>query len=181
MRALLAMRRIGGTRLAVAHVTAQDSSNTGAAKIFGSTFFTNYARSTWEARAGEERLPDATQESERVVGLFHRKVNRGRLVRKPLTIGVCWQQDALRFVPATLTEDSDVAAHAPLSVQLREALRRGSSTTGELAELLGLGTDSDAHRLTNTLRRMPDVTRLDDQGPGRGQMATWGLSGVAQR
>lgn len=185
---LSAMRYVGGTRLVVAHETkANAERKEGTGSIFGSVFFENYARSVWEVRAGDDREqgeagptgPGASgmasvpePESERVLGLFNRKVNRGRLWGKPLVLAVCWQTwpvRAIRIIPGTLGSDAVVDSYAPLSARLHQLLMHGPRTASQLGEELS----ADRKSVDTTLRRMGSVIQLRRGAPGH--EAEWGL------
>ena len=169
VRTLSAMRQVGGTRLVIAHVNAEAAaSHNGSSKPYGSIFFVNYGRSLWEVRAGEDNTPEG-DESERVVGLFHRKVNRGRLHR-PISLAVCWLAGgSVRLIPVDLGADPTVAAHSSLNHRIRELLRRKGRTVAWLAEQL----DSTPKSIDGTLRRMSDVQTIGP--PVRGVETVWGL------
>lgn len=170
---LNAMRDIGGTRLGVAHMSAEAIGKDTAGKPFGSVFFTNYARSVWEVRGGEQ---EEGEEGRRSMGLYHRKCNRGRLFRKPLALDFFWGEAERMIIlkPTAVEDDPELAQHAPVSYRIREALRRGAKTTSELAEIL----EATEKLVVKTVGRMNDVGRTD--GLGRGKEATWGLQGTLE-
>ncbi len=152
------------TKLVISHVSkAGADQKNGAARPFGSAFVQNYARSVWEIRRSDDG-----GENEVSIGLYHRKVNRGKL-HKPMALTATFEEQRVRWNQGELKADSDLAAHTSLSYHLREALKQGARDVSDLSEELGAQPDT----VYKTLRRMSDVRQLE---PGkRGQSSVWGL------
>src|SRR5262249_24710288 len=74
IRTLNALRTLPATKLVIAHVSKAAAEARGPSKAFGSAFVMNLSRNCWEIRKAEEETEDL------VIGCFHRKVNRGRLL-----------------------------------------------------------------------------------------------------
>jgi hypothetical protein len=119
-------------------------------------------------RAEESNDPDTIE-----LGLYHRKANDGEH-HAPIGMSVMFdgRTGPVRFEPSEISEVPDLAARTTLSSRLRTLLRKGASDARELAE----ETDSTIDTVLRTLKRMPDVQRVNDGGTGRGQVAVWGLS-----
>lgn len=171
IRAMNAMRSIGGTRTAIAHMSGEGiKSDSSQSKPFGSVFFFNYARSLWEVRSGEQ---DEGEDGKRTMALFHRKANRGRLFRKPLGLTIHWGEEDRMIILSRgdWASDEIVAKHAPLSLRILEALKSGGKTNKELAELFGEGVKEKS--IDKAARSSREIMRVDEGG--RGSEATWGL------
>jgi hypothetical protein len=168
-----ALRSLGSdvTRVVVSHVSHQTATQTsGAGRPFGSTFVRNLSRSAWEMKRAEE----AGDEDAVVVGMYHRKVNRGRL-QKPVGVTVAFDDPTgpITLAATRVLEYEDLASHATIGDRIRHALRGGALDTRELATVTGASIDT-VRRIAN---RMPDVYSLGSNGlEGRGAVNTWGLA-----
>lgn len=164
-----ALRELGDcTKCIISHITKAEAQREGIPRPFGSVFTTNLARSTWAVKRSIE------EESSRLrIGLFHTKVNRGRLFK---SMGLCYDfHDDLPDRPITinmfdLATVPELDRHAPLSSRIRSVLRGGAMTTDEIAEELAAKSDS----VKATLSKMSGVVRLQ-KGGGRGKKTIWGL------
>ncbi len=164
--AMNAIRSLDVTRLALGHITKDAAANSGTSQqgtIFGSIFFRNLARNTWEMR-GE------STEGINEVALYHRKVNNGPLMRKPLGYTFYFGEESVEIKGTDITNESTLAGTLPVPARVRDALRHGPLTLVELAEK----ADVDEHYLRTALGRMRDVTNLN-QDRGRGAVGRYAL------
>lgn len=141
-----AVRRLGqiGT-LAIAHVTKQEGVDK--TKPFGSAFFANSARSTWNI----ERTDTDDGADEMVIFLKQCKSNLGRL-RMPLAYRVHFSSTRTTFSPSDPTDTDQFAAKMSLKTRLTSLLKRGAFTVAELAEETG----KPANNIRTTLERATD-------------------------
>lgn len=157
----------GVTRLVLAHMSkAEAEKESGRARVLGSIMYENLARSVWEMRRSEFGKP-----GELVIGLYHRKMNGGRL-RQPMGYRVLFGEDEqpYRFERVDLNDYQDLHDRLPEKDRLKDFLRTGARTTKEIAE--HLGKSQNAARMY--LRRHPDITRLSSGG-GTGINSLWAL------
>lgn len=152
-----ALRQLGITSLTLAH-TAKDQV-TKRRTVFGSIYFTNLARSIWEAKAEQEMGEDTT-----IISLKHTKANLSRL---HLPLGYCFTfTDSTISIAKADLRGTTLSSELPLSLQIKNLLKSGPLTVKGIAEQLGSGTDT----IGRTLRRMrvkDQVVKLEDD--------TWGL------
>ena len=170
IRAMNALRSLGAgvTRLVIAHVSHASATSQAPARPYGSVFVQNLARSTWELRASDEN----TSVDELVVGLYHRKVNRGRK-HPPIGLRYTFGDHAITLERADLTESSDLMARTSVANRIRAALAGGAMSTKLLMETTGAANEDT---ITRTCRRMSDVVNLDATPPGApARPARWGL------
>jgi hypothetical protein len=138
-----ALRQLAITSLTLAH-TSKDQF-TKRRTIFGSVFFTNLARSVWECKAEQE-----TAEDEAVVSLKHAKANLSRL-HLPLGYRFTFTDDSITVVKADL-RDTGLSGELPLSLRIKDLLRRGTMTVKEIAEALE-ANEASVRTITNRLRK----------------------------
>lgn len=171
IRLMNALRSFGSsvTRLVIAHVSkASADQRTGSSRPFGSVYVQNLARSVWEARKPDDDGGDTW-----TLGLYHRKVNQGRLF-PPIGIKVTFESGVIRLGAQDLADEPDLLARTSLTFRIRHALRDGARTPSDLAsEVKG-----DKESVGRTLRRLlkqGKVVKLDDVKGGRTE-AQWGLA-----
>jgi hypothetical protein len=148
------------TRLVIAHVSKAGAENRGPSRPYGSVYVTNLARSVWEARRSED---DGGADLN--LGLFHRKVNRGRLLA-PLGFKVTFDEGGIFLGSQDLQHQPDLLARASLAFRLQKALAGGARSVAELVEETGKSTDTVAR----TLRRLRGSGKVIDLAD-----AKWGL------
>lgn len=160
------LRRIGGGSLSLAHITKNGEHAD--QRPFGSTFYHNGARATWHLRAVDQDGDAPT------IAVHNRKANMGRLhPAVGLTFRFAPDRGPIRIEGADLADHADLAARLPLWQRMRDLLRRGAKTTGEIAEAL----DVDPAAVRQTLgRRRLMFTRTS----GDGEMARIGLVDLRQ-
>lgn len=131
-----------------------------------SVMYENLARSVWEMR----RSNDA-ESNELVVGLFHRKMNGGRL-RDPFALRVLYGEDEqpYRFESVRIEDYPDLNERLPAGDRLRDLLAQGIKSTSDLSELL----DKPTNTVLKMLKRRSDVVQIGG-GRGRGNISQWGL------
>ncbi|MDD5095447.1 MAG: AAA family ATPase [Dehalococcoidia bacterium] len=110
----MALRSMGITTLSVDHVNKSNEKKS----PFGSVYKVNCARSVWEIKKTQEFGSDRM-----TVGMFHRKVNQGRLLR-PIGFELNWFDDgnALIIHPAKIAEDPTLSKELPLKDRISAAL-----------------------------------------------------------
>lgn len=164
------LRSLPATKLVLAHVShASAQSERSGAAPFGSRFFHNGARATWELR----RVEDDSDSDVFQVGFFQAKFNEGARVKEGLGFEVVFDGDdgPITFKRSELAEEPSLRQRLPVSVQITSVLRRGSRSTAEIAEELDIKPDT----VKKTLSRMATVVRLSE-GSGRGNSTVWGLA-----
>lgn len=130
-----ALRSLSVDALCIAHVTNANAKGS-ADKPFGSTFWSNTARATWNVRAQEDRVPGHLS-----IGLYNRKANDGPLA-PPLGLAVTFEADATRIASANLAASPDLAAEIPVKVRMVELLAAGALPAHEIAERLDAKVDA---------------------------------------
>lgn len=148
------------TRLVVAHVSKASAEHRGPSRPYGSVYVTNLARSVWEVRRSEDDGGDDLN-----LGLFHRKVNRGRLL-PPLGLRLTFDTTGIFLGSQDLQHQPDLLARASLAYRLQKALAAGARTLPELIEDSGATKDT----VTRTLRRLRGSGKVITVEPDR-----WGL------
>jgi AAA domain-containing protein len=164
VRTLTALRSFSQTtRLALAHVSKVSADQrTGPTRPFGSVFIQNLGRNVWEIRGAQDEDGDELR-----VGLYHRKVNSGRLVSHP-GLRFAFAPAQILLTSLDIAQEPDLVARAPLWQRLRAALVHGPKTIPVLALELGAKDDT----IDKTLRRHRAVfVRL----PGDKPPYSWGL------
>ena len=159
-----ALRQIGPVgSLHVAHVTkAFEGADR---KPFGSVFWHNGARGTWNVKLAETS-PD---ESFITVGLFNRKANLGAL-RPAVGFEFGFSAERTRVRPVKVEDVADLAQNMTIADRMRALLRRGPRPIAEIAEALDAPKDTikkTVNRKTNMFVRVPgqgaDVIALADR------------------
>lgn len=132
-KAFRALRMLNVGTLVLAHipkVTEQQQESS----IYGSVFFKNFARSTWELKKEQEVGTD-----ESVLGLFHKKSNLSRL-HPPIGLRVRQNSDssALHYEACDLAQTVELAKGLPIANRIRMFLEKdgGLYTAREIAEAL---------------------------------------------
>lgn len=154
-----AIRSLGCATLCISHITKTGANG----KPFGSVYFHNSARLTFELR--RHQLPEA---SEMHVGIYHQKANKGKRQRD---VGLCvsfTEDTSIRFereeIPADATE---LVAAMPQAEQIRRCLQQAgeSLTADDIASLTELGVANVKARLSDMVKRN-QVTRIAFQPSG---------------
>ena len=153
-----ALSELGLRSLTVSHVTKDGNADK---YPFGSIFWNNLARLTWNAKVADENEGEVAH-----LGLFNRKVNDGRL-QKPIGIRMEFG-DMVVLRREELAEDFSKNLSVP--VRIRKELKSGKATVKELAEEL----DCSEGMVRARLNSMRDVRKFE-RGPEG--FAYWGLKG----
>ena len=130
LRYFRALRSLNVTSLSIDHVSK--SAEQGRPRTpFGSVYKSNSARSVWEVVKSQEAGSDVLS-----VGLYHRKVNNGRLL-KPIGLRIDFAEDIVSFSRQEVADVPELADHLPLQNQLVGLLKATKMSVRDLAELLG--------------------------------------------
>jgi len=141
-----ALRTLGATSLTLAH-NSKDP-NTDTKSIFGSVFFSNLARGIWQVKAEKEPMSNYA-----VVVLKQIKASLS-LMHLPMGLGFEFDE-ANSVVEVTKVEAKDsslMSTELPLSVRIKDILRRGPMTAKEIEQEL----DVKENTLRATLKRLKD-------------------------
>jgi hypothetical protein len=158
-----ACRQIGIGGGHIAHVT---KSETGDQRPFGSTFWHNSARSTWNVKLANTSPDGHTLQ----LAVFHRKSNLGRLL-PPIGLQVQFDGDRVHFAPVDIATIDEVAASLPMHVRIRGVLTHGARTVAEIAAETGGKTDT----VEKALKRGQGRTFIRILGNSDG-VHRWGLA-----
>ena len=140
---MTSLRSLGEvTTLALAHVSAAGADQR-VARPYGSVYYSNEARMTWELRRAEEEPDDL------VVALFNQKMNAGRK-HPPLAFRFTFTPDTIRVSTSPLADSPDLMNRTTVRQRLRTMLATGALTAEELAEATGEGEAT----IRKTLARM---------------------------
>lgn len=127
-----AVRRLGVGTLVVAHVNrAGDDS-----RPFGSQFWHNNARATWNVKRSTE-----SSEKRLTVGLYNRKANSGPRA-EPIGLDFDFGPERTTIRRADVHDVQDLAERIPLKARMLRALRSGPRTYVDLAKELEADVDS---------------------------------------
>lgn len=134
IRMFNALRQLNVTSLVIAHTAKGTGANgnQNGSTPYGSVFFTNYARSVWEIKKVQDAGEDIIN-----VGLYHRKVNQGRLFSAQ-GYSIRFGEDSTSVVRQELAEVVDLATSLSGPERVKAALRHGKMTTSALVERLEL-------------------------------------------
>lgn len=156
-----ALRSLKMTSLIIAQ-TSKDPHRS--KSIFGSTFFTYYARNIWELVSGQDDFSDTQH-----VALMHRECNLGKKV-PPLGIRIDYNQDddSMKLEREAFSP-SEFAEKASAAMRILEAVKRGAMTSTELTESLDLARNT----VDAALSRLRRQRRIMDTGGKK-----WGLTEV---
>lgn len=132
-----ALRSLRKSSITIAH-----RSKSGTAGPFGSVYWVNYPRMSYELKKSQDEESDLMH-----VALVHRKVNDGRL-QKPLSFKIQWMdQHVVTVTPEALESVPEFATELPLADQVTIELRnQGAMTVRQIAEAIGKD-----HRTVSTI------------------------------
>ena len=153
------LRSLHVTPIVVAHITKEESRG----KPFGSVFWHNMARATYEViQEGDN------PEGEINVGVYQRKANNGRLA-KPFGLNFVFDHEVTYVLSADLSEHEDLARRLPVAQQLEGVLGQGQRSLQEIYEML---PEINQATIRQTLRRKDQFV---DRGRGYYGMVVRGL------
>ena len=124
-----AVRSLGVGSLHIAHVTKAEG---GDRMPFGSAFWANGSRATWNVKRSADTLDDGAVR----IALFNRKSNVGALA-PAIGYAVTFSADRTRFERQEVASIVDLASALPIRVRMASALRRGAMTIAEIASEIG--------------------------------------------
>lgn len=127
-----ALRSLNTTSILLGHISREQlgKSQKFQRKPFGSVYWENLARSTFEVRKSQEE-----DDGSMSVGIFHRKINAGRLMR-PTGLKFSFTDDTITVERENVREVPDLADSMPLKDRIIECLRGGAMGTSEIAKEL---------------------------------------------
>ena len=127
-----ALRSLRKTSVTIAH-----RSKNNAVGPFGSVYWVNYPRATYELKKAQE-----AGENTMHVALLHRKVNEGQL-QEPVAFRFTFHKGAVSVEEEPLAAVSDFVSELPVHEQMGLALsEHGPMTAKELAEITNLNVGS---------------------------------------
>lgn len=127
------LRQIGTGSINIAHTNKSEDSDK---KPFGSSFWHNGARATWNVK-----LVDGSHPSEMTIGCFNRKANLGPKL-SAAGFRVDFGPDRTRITRADLAHVDELASELPLWQRIKTALEHQPQSLASLAEQLGAKLDS---------------------------------------
>lgn len=148
------LRTLGGTSLTLAHNSKDPLTNS--KSIFGSVFFSNLARSIWQCKADKEPMDDSA-----VVSLKQVKASLSQL---HLPIGLIYNFDnAANIITVSNTDlrGTSLARDLPLSVQIKNILRKGPMEAKEIAAALDAKQDSVRVKLNSLAKKEVTIKQGD--------------------
>ena len=120
------LRSFDVTPLIIAHSPKESSSK----KPFGSVFWHNAPRSTFEIiQQGDN------PKNEINVGVYQRKAN-DRSLASPVGLNFVFDQDVTYVTDSDLSKYEDLAAHLPAAAQIKEVLKHGQKSLQEIYQSL---------------------------------------------
>lgn len=155
-----ALRKLNITSLIIGQTKKGDEDRK--KTIFGSTYFTYYARNIFELCAGEDDYSDTQH-----LGLFHRECNLGKKMQ-PLGL-------RLTYTPESITVEREAVSIAEfvhkvsIGKQIVEALKNGAMTSKELQTHLDVNRSS----IDMAIKRLRQRKQITDTGDKK-----WGLLAV---
>lgn len=120
------------TKLVLAHISKGEAREDGRSTIYGSAFFTNLARATWEFKRTRARLGGLTTEA----ALIQTKINVGRKM-DPIGFAYHWNdiEHSFKVEPLAVLDNPDLAKHEGIEYEIESHLRTGPKAREELAGL----------------------------------------------
>ena len=131
-------------------------------KLYGSVYKFNQARSIFEFKKSQEPGDDFLE-----VGIFHRKMNNGKLI-KPLGFRLVYSDHDIRCSRTDVREVPEFDSYISAKEKLRMALKAGSLSVADAAEETGLSEDTTRKTLNRHLELFTRLSSGDHAGK-------WGL------
>ena len=127
-----ALRSLRRTSLTIAH-----RSKSGSVGPFGSVYWVNYPRATYELKKAQE-----TGENTMHVAMIHKKVNEGQL-QEPVAFRFTFHKGAVTVAEESIENVPEFSSELPVAEQLARALSQGGPQSAkELAEATQLNLGS---------------------------------------
>ena len=142
------LRQLNVTSLILAH---NSKNSTGDKTIYGSVFWSNFARSVWELKGRQEIDSDSMD-----IGLFCRKSNISKLF-KPIGLKYTYSDSRILVERESLSDVPALSGSLPLWMQITEVLKHGHMTVKDLAQELNIREDSVRTRLNEQKSRFVRV------------------------
>jgi hypothetical protein len=120
------LRQLNVTSLTLAH---NSKNSTGEKTIYGSVFWSNFARSVWELKKNQEMEEDFLD-----IGLFCRKSNLSRLF-SPIGLRFTYSDNKIEVTRQNV-KDTALADNLPLWVQITGLIKNDTKEVSALAEIL---------------------------------------------
>lgn len=158
MRFWQAQRQLNVTTLIIAH-PSKESFGKGRT-IHGSGFFSREARSVWELKQVQEPGEDEIN-----IGLFHRKVNVGKL-HKPIGFKFTFSPTSIVVEQQDIHQIEEFRQEMGTQAQIVELLKRGTMSIATLHNELDI-SDNAARQAIGKLHKQGRVTKVG---------AEWGLA-----
>lgn len=163
LRYFNALNSLGKTSLTIAHVPKDSDQD----KPFGSVYWSNAARKTWNFQRAQNEGEDVIH-----IGLFNRKVNDGRRDR-PIGIRMTFEGET---GPVTVRREDvadvpELSKGLPLKQRILEALKQGAMTVDGLARETGEPSNKIRARLSDMKSEVQRVTGSDGSNT-----LYWGLA-----
>ncbi len=136
-----AVRQIAVGSLHVAHVSKADGADQ---KPFGSTFWANGARATWNVKLADS-LPGGNQIT---IGLYNRKANLGGL-KPPIGFEITFESNQALIRRVNVADNADLAGHLSVRQRMAHLLRRGAMSPDVVADEI----QADVETIKRTVRR----------------------------
>jgi hypothetical protein len=147
-----AVRQIGGGSLHIAHVSKGENADK---KPFGSAFWHNGARCTWNVQTAESSTGTDTL----TLGMFNRKANLGKLCA-PIALNVSFTADRTSIRRTDIAASPDLAPNLSVRARMTYMLKRGAFTADEIAEEIG----AEVETVTRTQRRYKNLFTILEGG-----------------
>jgi hypothetical protein len=147
-----AVRQIGGGSLHVAHVSRSENADQ---KPFGSVFWHNGARSTWNVKTAES----SNGTDVLTVGMFNRKANLSRLC-PPIGVNLTFAPGRTSLRRTDLAASPDLSSNLSVRERMAHLLKLGALTPAQIADEL----DANVDTVTRTARRYKDRFVILDGG-----------------
>ena len=124
--------------LHIAHISKADGADQ---KPFGSAFWHNGARATWNMKLSEP----VTGGNQVNIGLYNRKANLGAL-RPAVGFDITFETDRTTFKGVNVADVADLAGHLTTRQRMMHLLRHGAMTPEEIATELDARLDTVKHK-----------------------------------
>ena len=157
MRFWEAQRQLNVTTLIIAHPSKDQQ--TKKRTIHGSGFFSREARSVWELRQVQE-----PGEEEKYIGLFHTKVNEGKLHR-PRGFRLAFSEKTIEVYQQDVSQIEGLRKELGTGQQILELLKSGAMSVADIRDDLEL-SDAAIRMSIGRLKKRNKIIPVDDK---------WGL------
>jgi hypothetical protein len=153
------VRQLGIGTLLLAHVVKRGEDEQADQRPFGSAFYHNSARATWNVKLAQTADEGRTL----TLGLFNRKANLTALQR-PVALEVEFQNERVSIQPVQVEAVAALFDSLPLWQRVEHLVRRGPLSLAAIARQLDAPVDS----VEKAVKRKPRIfTRLLNHGDDR--------------